>query len=393
MVKNTYKGGHAGEFTINRSIIRYSMFMYDTSRTQTSGTFNTSMVAILSQAYDGFHRLRVYHNAFLGSPNKEPSWPHIWTLFTSDDGNTSQPIGNCVYANNEVLWAGDTTLWYYQDRTRAYNALSDTAKGNLFWNGSVGGKIIDIMTSGSDAKKTLAEAVSYNGTFFQASNFEASPLFVDSLSRRGVRSFALASNSPCIDRAVSLTQLRAATVSAKTVDVKDARFFWYNHDGNPYDRGDSIMIGSVRAEIDSVDTTNNRILTVANVSVSAGDSVWVLATYNSSTGIYTNRLQGARPDVGPYEYPSTSGFTQSVTVNWNNSLTPVSLTSDATVDMSNVSGRETKVLIHNPSGRTIQWPSNIIWPGVSSAPAMGDTVGVFQFIRENSAIYGFLLKN
>jgi len=491
MVKNSYKGGHTTEWAIERSIIRYGMFYNDSTRTQTSGYMNNSVNAFISMTGMGPYGLRVYNNAFLAAPYGDPL--PAWSLFISEDGNVGEPFGHSVYANNIVANPSDTVLLYYQDRAVAHANITDTLKGNLWWAGSPGGNIADIMTD-EDAKKTLATAKTYNSNFFQASNIEASPLWVDSTSVRGSRSFEISGTSLAKDAGVALTRLRAGASSSTVLQVADAKYFWYPH-SNPYDAGDSVAIWHsgdwTRCLVDSVDTTNNNIVVHAAVTLSAGDSVYLLAGYVASTGTYTNRLSGTRPDIGPYEIaqgdgggttiPDTtthvapangstqaqpvtfrwrsvagattywltasydnwlhdhvsvqtadtfytySGFpvdttviwnvqagnsagwsawtaiwsfnTQAevtygdtLTVNWNNVFESETLTDNTVIQMANLQRRDNVLVIKNPSGRLIDWPTTIRWPGLETAPqpAAGDTVA-YWLIRDGSNVYGFAL--
>jgi hypothetical protein len=499
MVKNTYKGGHALEYAIERAIVRYGMFYNDSTRTQTSGGMNDSPSGAFITMGDpgslhmGPYALRVYNNAFLAAPygNALPAW----SLFISRQGNYDAPWGHSVYKNNIVANPSDTNLINYNDRSLSMANALDTLDRNLLWDGTPGGDVIDFEMSDGDSL-TLAECIAANPNFMRATNFEASPLWVDSLSVRGSRSFEISGTSPAKDAGVALTRLRAGTTSA-VIPVADSKYFWYPH-SNPYDRGDSIAIRHAgawtRCLVDSVDTTANNIIVHAAVTLSAGDSVYLLAGYVASTGAYTNRLHGLRPDIGPYEIgagspdppasvPDTTthvqpanGSTQAqpitfrwrsvptatqywlsasydgwvhdhvsvtlsdtfytytgfpidtlviwnvaagnaagwgawtsawsfrtqatvsygdtITVNWNNASDTQTLSDNTTVLMANIQRVQTILIVKNPSGKLIEWSSNVSFPGTVSPPqpSAGDTT-VYIFIRDGSRVKGFDLTD
>jgi hypothetical protein len=65
----------------------------------------------------------------------------------------------------------------------------------------------------------------------------------------------------------------------------------------------------------SVNYTTNTLTLGSAANVSDDDPVHVLATYSSQTGLYTNRLSGSLPDIGPYEYGGVSATVPDTTIN------------------------------------------------------------------------------
>ena len=129
------------------------------------------------------------------------------------------------------------------------------------------------------------------------SNFEASPLWKDSVATRDRRDFSLSPESPCVDRAVPLTMTVRPTEGSDAIYVSDASYFHYDWGDSPYDRGDSILVDGIRAELRRVDYANNILYTSNAVTLEANRGVYVIATYSSISG-YQNRMRGDAPDVG-----------------------------------------------------------------------------------------------
>ncbi len=317
---------------------------------------------------------------------------------------------------------------------------------------------------------------------------------MDSTSRGVNRSVELSGISLAKDASVCLTRVASGS-SGTVVNVGDALYFHFNWGGSPYDRGDSLFImhgGTyLRREIDSVDYVNNRVILTASATVSAGDSLYVGATYNTATGSYSNRLSGARPDIGPYEIASSDGggttipgqvtnvspaegstqaqpvvfrwravsgatsywltasydnwghdhvnvqisdtsyaysgfpvdttviwnvaagnsagwgawsdvwrfstqasvsYPDTLVVNWNNVIESSVLSGNTAVVMANLARRDNILVVRNPSGRLIDWPTGIAWPGRATEPqpAAGDTVA-YWLVRDGGIVYGFEL--
>jgi len=84
---------------------------------------------------------------------------------------------------------------------------------------------------------------------------------------------------------------------------------------------------------------------------------------------------------------------QTVTVDWNKVITSSVLTDNAQVVMTNMRGLASTVVLHNPSRKAVTWPAGVVWVGLSGAPAFSDTVGVFEFVRDGSTLYGFIKRN
>lgn len=117
--------------------------------------------------------------------------------------------------------------------------------------------------------------------------------------------FSLQSSSPAIDSGGPLTRVAAAdTGSGTSLIVEDARFF---QDGwgmeNRGVHADWIAVGSASnvVEIASINYDTNTITLANSINRNDGDPVYI---YSNSNGIRV--LYGNAPDIGAYEYVSSS---------------------------------------------------------------------------------------
>lgn len=483
----SYRPGISYEGSANQSILRYNMFYGDSVDQNATGGRKTQMSEILTQSagtidYDN----RLYGNAFVGL-SRNVQHQSIVLVQNDAEGND---MGKSVWVNNILAYPNTTRGGYcyvYQDGSAG--ATKDTLRNNLFWAAAAGDTVTDI----DGTPRTLAATEAALSALWY-DNIEAVPLWVDSLSLRGNRSFAIAANSPCVDAGAALTTV-ASNVSASTVvPVGDALYFHYDWGASPYDRGDSVLIGANRCELDSVDYTNRRLILKTAISVGAGAEIHVLATYSASTASYVNRLSGVAPDIGPYERTSSgggvtlsgsttlvapdsnstqmqpitfrwravagatkywfslsldnwstlvynndaltdtfvtvSGLTvgawgvwnvatgneagwntdawsswwtvevgenaptaDTLTVDWNKTIVPSTLTASTLVEFSNLQRRDLLLVLHNAAGSTVEWPASVRWLGRADVPqpTAGDTT-VYWFVRDGAVVYGFDLS-
>ena len=295
------RGGVTMQSAGIRNIIRHNMY-YDDS-VSIAGAYRApggNNSGITGTEYATFIDNRIYHNVFMGISRTPLSRFSLYLVNNEGDWD----FGRNVFANNIIAYPnsvsdeenGASTPFFYQNN---YGTFDDTLKGNLVWAQTIG----DTIANYAKTYYTLASLKSTFTNRWQSSNFEATPVWLDSTSLRGLRTFQTTSASPCIDRAVALT-IVTSNSSSTTINVSDPYYFHYDWGASPYDRGDSILVGTDRVEIDSIDYTGSRIIAKSSVTVAAGDSIWVIATYSTENAAYTSRMSGTRPDVGSYEYVS-----------------------------------------------------------------------------------------
>jgi hypothetical protein len=157
---------------------------------------------------------------------------------------------------------------------------------------------------------TLAELVSAMPSAY-VDNVVDDPEFVDVTNQGPSKDFSLSEGSPAIDAGIALTLTNGSGSSSNIVTVDDASWFFFNWGGMPWERGDSVLIRSgstdVRAEIDSIDYTLNRLVLVASTTWADNDSVYLWKSWRSRTGQYITRFRGSRPDLGAIEYGTDEG--------------------------------------------------------------------------------------
>ena len=308
---NTYRGGVSCEFSPEKCIIRYNAFYLDSisagslrANTTTANGFVTNTAT--STPIDN----RVYHNTFMG---QSLSGVDQCSLLLQNDNPGVWDFGRNSFVNNIIAYPGNTTGSYpisWQDRGKTLETVTDQFRGNLLWRGSPGAILANWgVSGGTDNKFTMVQLQSRMPAVWDNSNFEASPLWVDSTSTMENRRFQLAPASPCIDRGVSLTTTRQGSSNTTAIYVTDASYFHYAWSGTDYDRGDSVYIDGVRAELQNIDYTNNILYTTSNVTVANGAGVYLLASYYTAGG-YQSRLKGSAPDVGAFESDGAASVTQ-----------------------------------------------------------------------------------
>ncbi len=294
-----YRGGVSVEFSGINCIYRYNdAFEDDTSK----GNYlqDTHGSQFLTQGpWALYIENWVYHNNFLGKfKNHQTRYAFFAQNYTPGSDFGRNRLKNNIFGPTNDGWG---SVPFYWQHTGSFAAFNDTLAGNNFYTGHANDTIACINSETSFY--TLAQLKAALPATWLASNKEHTPLWQDSTSEKAAHNFELAAGSPMIDSAVALTTVSLSTSGTNSIHVADAGYFHFAWGGNPYDRGDSIFVdiaSPVRAEIDSVDYTNNVIFTKANVGVSAGAGVYVLATYSSVDG-YIARLKGSLPDIGSHE--------------------------------------------------------------------------------------------
>jgi hypothetical protein len=305
----SYRDGMSMEWVGRGGIVRDCIFFND-STTANGGsslwnTFNSSATtqSWAASSYDG----RFYNNLFMGKRSSGTARPQgcLETLYDASAGDT---IGNDVFKNNMLVYPAPVSSYNRNLYERgpcflwADLTLDDYFIGNQLWTGTPNDTLAKNGATGIWYK--LSQMTGTIAKMHFDKNFEASPLFQDSVSLRQNRSVALLDNSPAIDKAVPLTTVSANASGTKLVSVVDAKYF--HGKWGPFDGGDSVFIKRangtvVRGVLDSSNYVTNTLYFHAPVTVVTGDSVYVGATYKSITGTYKTRFAGLRPDVGPYE--------------------------------------------------------------------------------------------
>jgi len=300
---DTYRGGVSCEFSPHTSIIRYNAFYDDSTSTgslERNPGSNNSFVTntSISTPVDN----RVYHNVFMG---KSGTAADRHSLLLQNDNPGVWDFGRNVFVNNIIAYPNTREGSYpisWIDRGKTFSTVSDTFRCNLVWSGTTGGVVAFWGTTGPTNSWLTLEQLKYRMPIVWApSNFEGSPMWRDSIGVQERRDFTLSEVSPCIDRAVPLTATVQPTNGSDVIQVSDASYFHYAWGDSPYDRGDSISVDGVRAELRHVDYDNNILYTTENVTVGANRGVFIAATYSTVSG-YQQRMVGSAPDVGIHEY-------------------------------------------------------------------------------------------
>jgi hypothetical protein len=308
---NTYRGGVSCEFSPQKCIIRYNAFYDDSISTgslQYNPGSNNSFVTntAVSTPVDN----RVYHNTFMGQTGTAVD---RCSIYLQNDNPGVWDFGRNSFVNNIIAYPNKRPGSYpisWQDRGKTLATVTDRFRGNLLWKGAPGDVVANWGVSGGiDYKFTLAQLKAQMPSAWESTNFEASPLWLDSTSSMGNRRFSLSASSPCIDRGVALTRTRQTSTSTTAIYVTDASYFHYSWSGTSFDRGDSVYVDGVRAELQTIDYQNNILYTTTPVSVANDAGVYLLASYYTVGG-YQNRLKGAAPDVGAFETGGTAPVAQ-----------------------------------------------------------------------------------
>lgn len=292
---NTYKDGQSVEIIGSYGIIRYNYFYEDgpASTTTMGETVNNLFLSDVGNRTVGN---MVYGNAFMGNSLNNKLVHAISFYNSANDTQFGQNLKNNIIAYPNSY--SGVTAYFWQNQMTGFQAM-DTVGSNCLWTHAAGDNVA-WLNNGSDHKYTLAAMKSTFSTLWNSGNIECTPGWLDSTTTGINRNFALHSSSHLIDAGEALTVVASNVSSSTLVTVGNANYFHY--DWGPYDRGDSVMIGTNRCELDSVDYTNRRLILKSAISVSAGASVHVLATYSTVSGTYTTRLVGSAPDIGPSEY-------------------------------------------------------------------------------------------
>jgi hypothetical protein len=308
---NTYRGGVSCEFSPEKCIIRYNAFYDDSTSTGSllanPGSNNSFVTnSAVSTPIDN----RVYHNTFMGQSG---TGVDRCSIFLQNDNPGVWDFGRNSFVNNIIAYPNKRAGSYpisWQDRGKTLAEVTDRFRGNLVWRGAPGEVVANWgVSGGTDHAFTLAQLKSQMPAAWEYTNFEASPQWTDSTSTQDNRSFMLSATSPCIDRGVALARTRQSSSNATAIYVTDASYFHYAWSGTSFDRGDSVYIDGVRAELQSIDYQNNILYTTSQVTVANDAGVYLLASYYTVGG-YQNRLKGAAPDVGAFETGGTAPVVQ-----------------------------------------------------------------------------------
>jgi len=113
---------------------------------------------------------------------------------------------------------------------------------------------------------------------------------------------------------------------------------------------------------------------------------WGIAAGNSAG--YSNFSQDFL--FGTLSYAVTS---DTVYLDWNNTITVDTLTANTRILMSNSKRRDNILTLYNPNNKTVTWPTGITWSGLSTAPqpTNGESSS-FLFIRNGTTFTGFELR-
>ncbi len=294
---NTYKDGQSLEVIGSYGIYRYNM-MYEDGPASAALMGETVNNLILSGSGARSVSNMLYGNAFMGNSLNNKI---VYALSFYNDANDTQ-FGQNI-KNNIIAYPNHhaaSTAYFWQNQMSGFQAM-DTVGSNAFWSHEVGDTIATLNNSTGDHFYTLAGMKSSFSGLWDSGNIECTPGWSDSTTTGMSRDFTLSAGSHLIDAGEALTTVASDVVLSNIVTVGNANYFHY--DWGPYDRGDSVLIGNNRCELDSVDYTNRRLILKEAIYASAGYNVHVLATYSTRTAAYTRRVYGSAPDIGPYERP------------------------------------------------------------------------------------------
>jgi len=218
------------------------------------------------------------------------------------------------------------------------------------------------------------------------SSKEGNPLFLSAdiyqTSYSASNDFTPATGSPAVGAAVALCRVDSNNTGTKVDVMLDASLFRDDCGiGSPWGTGitvlgDSLMIGDDLVRVDSVDYTAGHLTVNRSITTAIGDRVYFWRNGSLSSNI------GA-----------SSSVTDSTVVNWNILSTSKTMVGNTRVVMKNVQRVNTHLVLRNPSRYAVTWPQEIIWLGLTTPPPLTDTVGVFEFVRDSSRVYGFMKTN
>jgi hypothetical protein len=144
-----------------------------------------------------------------------------------------------------------------------------------------------------------------------------------------------------------------------------------------------LFVGSTTWDHSYVDVTTADTLYVASGLPFSTTFNWNMATYNANGWNET-----AWVNWWTFTTSAEPTYNQHITVDWNKAIVPATLTDNATIQMQNLGQVTEIVVLHNPGGYSVSWPS-IKWIGRTTPPqpAAGDS-SVYLFVREGTLVYG-----
>jgi chitodextrinase len=197
--------------------------------------------------------------------------------------------GTDIVGKNNIAYFGSTGTFYPIETLNIvtgtdtqildYNLYYPASQSNMaYWYGTNSGGFYSSLSAYQAGTGQDAHAKGQN------------PMFVDLTNDN----FALQSGSPAIDAGGFLTSTTSAG-SGTTIPVADAKYF-NNGYGISGVAGDTIMVGSNTATVTGVDYDTNTLTVDRSISWNSGDGV-------------SYPYAGSRPDMGAFEYGTTSATT------------------------------------------------------------------------------------
>ncbi|HPQ44607.1 MAG TPA: hypothetical protein PKZ42_10310 [Syntrophales bacterium] len=208
-------------------------------------------------------------------------------------------VDNVRYINNTLV---DLNTWKTNGLTiLRFNpeggdpSINNSAFNNIFYNTYVSSTLISV-ESGCSA--TVSNNLGYNTNATAGGGLVSTsdPLFVNYSSK----DFHIRSGSPARNTGRAITTVTSPNGSGTRFDVADAGFFC---DGYGIVEGDMIKVGS---------NTPVRINNISGNTITVSSSV----SWSNNDGVYYGH-QDTTPDIGAYEYMSTSNLTATYAVAGN----------------------------------------------------------------------------
>jgi hypothetical protein len=240
--------------------------------------------------------------------------------FTNYSPEAGSNVENNHWKNNIVCNNGtdhQLTIW---GGAYGINIQDNYFKHNVFYKSGVS-NILYIR----GAVRTVAQQEATESTYWSGNIQQAPDLDGD---------YRPLSGSPCIDAGDFLTEVTSATGSGTTFTVSDARYFT---DGLGIIQGDTIRVGNTTATIETIDYGTNTIILRYAISWQKGHPVSL--PYN-----------GAKPDIGAFEYASGTSSSQYYEAETMDLTSPMALGND-----TNASGGQ-YVSLTSGEGSTIPLP-------------------------------------
>lgn len=270
---NVMIGGKSSSFNVNlprsfKSVSQHNIIRRNIVRDNTdpnSSGISTEVYRYGSDPANVATGNHVYNNLITNIAN--------YPIVFATDGSAGASAYNNYYKNNIVYNNSFTYQLWIQNHSAIYDNYFNN---NLFYKSGVN-NILNIRGLYTSVSGIQASDPSH---FW--GNMQQDPM-LDA-------NYQPVAGSPCIDAGDFLTKVTSSSGSGTTFKVADASYFT---NGFGIASGDQIMVGKANTTVLSIDYATNSITVGSSISWNSGDPVSLM--YN-----------GVKPDVGPFEYGTTT---------------------------------------------------------------------------------------